>query len=391
MNFLRLNLLYIYYILLHLTLAGSSFVQIGDAISVNIDSSVSYKNSSNVIRTQSNELSDGIYRFSPGALITFGARDTSLDMSLKVIYDFLEYHKYSDLDTELLKVTLNGSYDPNPILNNIFSYSYNEGENAISEFSTGAQDVLVETVTERASFLTQYNYSPKLSLSLGANLVDLSYDTHADRLAAKETFNIPIKLIYRYSEKLNIVYGVSITDTKVGERLSLNYPKYDTDSSYYNIGLNGEILPKLTGSFDLGYRTLSFSYTNKDFNSFGATSNLTWQVTPKFKTSLRASRDFDAAGSGSTYRSTNGNIFSIYTINSDYKLSLNYGRTLKFFRADAFRGTQSRYETLDSVALKLHYIPSVNYSLSAGYRYLESDAQSDYILEEYSITARVKY
>ena len=34
MNFLRY---YIYYILLHLTLTGSSFVQIGDAISVHVD------------------------------------------------------------------------------------------------------------------------------------------------------------------------------------------------------------------------------------------------------------------------------------------------------------------------------------------------------------------
>ena len=58
MNFLRY---YIYYIFLHLTLAGSSLIQVGDAISVNLDSSVAYKYSSNILKSETNELSDAIY------------------------------------------------------------------------------------------------------------------------------------------------------------------------------------------------------------------------------------------------------------------------------------------------------------------------------------------
>ena len=391
MNFLRFHLFYIYYILLHLSLTGSSFLQIGDAISVRIDSSVKYTNTSNVLKSQSNEKSEAFFTLSPGAVVTFGTAGTALDLNLKANYDFLEYRKYSDLDTELLKVSLNGSFRPSSVLNTTFNYAYFEGQSAITEYSVRGADTLIETVTESASFSTRYNYSPKLSFSLGANLKDLSYDNYTERVSSKRSITIPFKLSYHYSEKLSIVYGISVTDTKIGENEDRKSPKYDTESIYYNVGLRGDILPKLTGSFDIGYRTLSFSTNNKDFNGLGVTSALSWTMTPKLKTSFKVSRDFDAAGSGGTYRSTMGNISSTYSINSDYKLSLNYGHTLKFFRSDIARGTDSRDETLDSIALRLHYVPSSNYSVTAGYRYVESDAVQDYDLNEYEISAQVRY
>ena len=53
---------------------------------------------------------------------------------------------------------------------------------------------------------------------------------------------------------------------------------YDTNSVYYNLGLKGTILPKLTGQFSVGYHTLKFSTNTNDFNAFGATSALTWTL-----------------------------------------------------------------------------------------------------------------
>ena len=87
MNFLRY---YIYYIFLHLTLAGSSLIQVGDAISVNMDSSLSYNHSSNILKSETNELSDDIYKFTPGAVVNFGKPGTALDLKLKAYYDILK-------------------------------------------------------------------------------------------------------------------------------------------------------------------------------------------------------------------------------------------------------------------------------------------------------------
>ena len=85
MNFLRY---YIYYIFLHLTLAGSSLIQVGDAISVNLDSSATYKDSSNILKSETNELSDAILQFTPGAVVNFGQSGTLLDLKIELIMIF---------------------------------------------------------------------------------------------------------------------------------------------------------------------------------------------------------------------------------------------------------------------------------------------------------------
>ena len=76
------------------------------------------------------------------------------------------------------------------------------------------------------------------------------------------------------------------------------------------LGLMGSILPKLTGQFNVGYRSLNYSDNMigmNDLNATGVTSNLTWTQTPKLRSILDFSRDFDAAGSGSTFKFTRVN------------------------------------------------------------------------------------
>ena len=407
MNFLRY---YIYYILLHLTLTGSSFVQIGDAISVHVDSSAFYKHISNVTKVVSDQISDDLYIITPGAVLKFGKSGTPIDFNLSAKYDIYEYQYYDNLDINLMKVYLNGSYNPSEILNSNFSYSNSEGQSAKSELSVPTNDslALVETTTESVSLLTSYKYSPKLSFSLGLKQSELVYDSAEDknRLSSKKSTHIPFNLIYQYSNKLNVLYGVTFSNNKIGARtkkvflddqngnkvpVNLTQQAYETDSVYYNVGLGGTILPKLTGNFDVGYRTLSFSDNIKDFNAFGATSSLIWKTFPKLKTYINFSREFDSAGNGGTFKSTAANINALYSISTDYKLSASFGRTRKFFREDAIRDIQDRHETLRNYSLNLQYYPSSNFNFSAGYTFTKSDAITNYEAKEFRLSANLKY
>ena len=396
MNFLRY---YIYYIFLHLTLAGSSLVQVGDAFSVNIDASATYKDSSNILKSETNELSDTIYIITPGAVVNFGKSGTPLDLKLRTYYDILKYQNYTDLETNLSKFLLNGSFNSSDLTSSSFSYYNLEGQLAKSELSIPGAPALIETSTESASFFTSYRYSPKLSLSLGVNQSELTYDTYSDQLASKKSTTIPFNLIYQYSNKLSIVYGITLTDTEIGERIAyfsgipFYMASYDTDSVYYNLGLKGTILPKLTGQFSVGYHTLSFSTNTNDFNAFGATSALTWTLTPKLRTTFNFSRDFDAAGNGSTYRHTKGTLSTIYSLNNEFKFSFNITRAGKYFKSNSAREGErfGRGEKQSNVSLNLHYIPSENYSFVVGYNSVRSDAIRDYDLDEFSLTAKLKY
>ena len=390
MNFLRY---YIYYIFLHLTLVGSSLIQVGDAISVNLDSSATYKHSSNILKTETNEQSDGIYIISPGAVVNFGKPGTVFDLKLKAKYDIISFQDHSSLDINLSKVYLNGSYSPSGLSDSSFSYSNVEGRTARSDISSSSGSDLIETFRESASFSTSYRYSPKLALSLGVNYLDLTYDTDADKLASKKSITIPFNLSHLYSNNLSVIYGVAVTDTEIGERTAYSQPAYNTDSIFYNLGLSGSILPKLSGQFNVGYRTLSFSTATDHLNALGATSALTWSMTPKLRSTLNFRKDFDVAGNGNTHRYTKLNLSTVYSINNDFRLSLNLGRTAKDFISNPliYGDSSSREERLRNFSLNLHYIPSKNYSFIAGYYTVRSDAIDDYDLREFRLTAKLKY
>ena len=395
MNFLRY---YIYYIFLHLTLAGSSFIQVGDAISVTLDSSVSHKRSSNILKSENGELSDIIYSYKPGAVVYFGKPGTVLDLKLSTYYDIKDYKEFEDLDISLLKVFLKGSFSPSDLINNSFSYSNTEGRTARSETDTPGSSALIETSNETASFLSQIQYSPKLSLSLGINYSDLTYDTDPHLFAAKRSVTLPFQLIYHYSDKLSTVYGIYVTDTDIGERVEFGQEAYKTKSTFYNVGLMGSILPKLTGQFNVGYRSLNYSDNMigmNGMNATGVTSNLTWTQTPKLRSILDFSRDFDAAGSGSTFKFTRVNLSTVYSINTDYKMTLRLGRTAKNFRGNPniSGGDNSREERLRSLSLNLHYLPSENFSFVAAYNISRSRSElaEDYDLNVFSLTANLKY
>jgi hypothetical protein len=345
---------YFFYIFLHLTLTGSSLVQIGDAISVILDASATYNHTSNILKSEVGEISDSFYVFSPGAVFNIGTPDTPLDLKVKAKYDIFQYNDYDIYDINRLKVYLDGSYIPSQLSSSVFSYSNTESQVAISELSTKANPALVEVSSENTSFFATYKYSPKLSFSLGANQKEITYDTYTDQLASKKSTSIPFKVIYHYTNKLSLLYGVTFTDTEVGPITEYSLPAYNTDSIYYYLGMKGDILPKISGHFDVGYRTLQYDTSLRDFNSFGVTSSLKWTMSPKFYTTINISRDFDAAGSGGTYRFTRGNFTSVYSINTEYKLSFNFGHTAKFFRKNPIMNTKSRGEKLTNASFNLH-------------------------------------
>ena len=159
---------------------------------------------------------------------------------------------------------------------------------------------------------------------MGFNYSDVSYNEDADKIAGRSSTTIPVSLGYRYSNKLSVNCGAAFTKTNIGERTYFSQEPYDTDSVYYNIGLSGSILPKLTGQFNVGYRTLTYSTATNDLNALGASSELVWEITAKLRSSINFSQDFDISGNGATHKFTSYNLSNIYSINNDFKLVLSY-------------------------------------------------------------------
>lgn len=377
-------------------LIGSQFAQIGDNVSLTLDTSASYSNKSNIYKSTT-EISDDILVFSPGILFNFGAPESRMDMSLKLSYDILRYSSLDQLDTDLFSSFFNSQFRGSST-NVILNYSYIERQSAQSSLLgrevSPLDETLIETESNNANLLISYNYSPKLSLSTGYQLDKLDYTTYSLEFASKENVTIPLNLTYKYSQKLGIVYGVEFTEREVGDRFNpdtraLTRSGYTSDDVFYKIGLNGQLLPKLSGTFNVGYRTVKFSDDRADGNkdTWAMDSRLFWKVTPKLSTNFLLRRKFDSAGSGDSYNTTSISVGNNYKLNTEFSLSLKGDFAFKEYVENKNRTDES-----NTYSLRLNYLPISNLVLSGTYSFLDNRSHTfKYKSRDFSLSANFKY
>ena len=398
MKFLRYSF---FYTLLHLSLTGSSFMQIGDNVTIKLDSNFTYRYTDNILRDDdAQKISDSVSTFTPGLELLLGQTDAGIDIGVSLAYAFNRYYKSDALDTRLLKFSMDGALVNDTNFNTNFIFSMSDDQVATPTVSSENQIVatLIELSNKDFSFESEYTFSPKLSLAFGIESSKLRFEPpHAIYFASKDSMSIPLKLIYEYSKKFDIVYGLEFLTRDIGPRtafLGLNNLAYENASGYssnayfYNIGFRGDILPKLSGGFTIGYRTIEFNTQNlTDRDAIGLESNLVWRVTPKVNSNIFIIKTFDASGDGNTYDGLSLNTSTSFAFTPQYYAGLNLGFSKKDYR--------SRTDKLFSSALTLSYVPSQNYSVTAGLYNTDSSSNGNFTREfnanDFRISVDLKY
>lgn len=373
-------------------LLATQFAQFGDAVSVTLDSSVTYASTTNIYKTSA-RTDANYFVWSPGVKLDFSQGESNFDLSLKLAYDLNRYQSLSNLDSDLLKASLFGSYR-GAVTQVLLNYGTTEGQSAQADLTgqtSSSFEDLIETKTDNFSLIAKYRYSPKLSFSSGVNASDLSYSTYASQFSSKESFTIPLDVIYHYSEKLDVIYGMEYTNREIGLTNS-GKGDYSTDDMYYKVGLRGEIRPKLDGNISIGLRHIDFSndnvvnYSKAYKETLGLQSNLTWRLTPKFSSILNLSRNYDTAGSGDSYNQTKVSLINRYLINSEFSINTEASLSSKKFLSGS-----KRSDELDRYGVNLDYFPHQNVIISMGYAYTHSRAASRYAGEDFSLRASILY
>ena len=379
---------------------GSQFAQLSDSIAFSLDSSATYINKSNIYKSPT-LISDDVFVVSPGFKVDFGAPYAGFDVSLKLSYDFVRYASLGDLDSEHLNSNLFARYQGSATNVN-FSYNYIEGQSAqsslIGQVISSEDEALIETESNYVNLAATYQYSPKLSFSTGVLLNKLDYATYEREYAPKENLTIPLNLNYQYSEKLSIIYGVEFTEREVGERyrrdgISGPYERisdaYDSDDVFYKIGLNGQLLPKLSGIMSLGYRTVEFSDNREesDKDTWAIDSKLRWAVTPKFNTRFGMRRLMDSAGSGDSYTTSRLFIGNTYDISPEFSMALNGDFSFKDYVEE-----KDRTDEINTYTWKLDYLPANEWVFSASYSFVDNRSHLvQYKAREFILSANFKY
>ncbi|MGB0335270.1 MAG: outer membrane beta-barrel protein [Opitutales bacterium] len=386
---------------------ASPLVTIGDNTDVYFNGSSSLRWSSNIFLNGTNEEEDLSWTVSPGFEVNVGRGLSSAELSVITRYDIVRYDDLDDLDTELFHIKAIGSYESSR-LELGGSVSFDEAK--ANRANANLVGDLIETDTSKAAFDAEYKVSPKLSIGSGVLYDEREYQApFNDRFADREKLSLPVDIFYELTPKVDLILGYRHTRTEIegtveekGTASEKTVSGYDMEDEFFSIGARGDLLPKVSGLFKIGYREGSQDDSivtpagggtlpkrkRKDKNGLGIDADFSWELTPKIMTKLGLSRDFGVSGTARTSEDTTVSLSASYVINSDYALSGQFSYTNTEF-------TNTELEDDQYIAgVRLFYTPSEYWNVSAGYNYDENDstrAGRSYDQHVFELTANLRY
>ena len=344
--------------------SASPLVSIGENVDVFFNGSSSLRWTSNVFRDQDEEVDDLFWTLSPGFEINVGRGLSNLDLSIITRYDILRYIDRSESDTELFSLTAQGSYRGSR-LDLSGSVSFSERDSNTGDISRNQE--FIESYNTGFNLDGEYRLSPKFSFGSGFSYSQLEYQNFTDRFADTESYTVPFDVFYELTPKVDLSVGYSYTRRDVDATLS--NPAYSSESAFYNVGLRGNLLPKLSGFFRVGYSTREDERGGADESgTVGLNLGVTWNASAKTTVGVTANRGFGVGGEGDSTVNTSVGVNASYSLTTHVSATTSLGYTLR--ESSNTDRTDHQY----NLGAALVYAMNEHWRFSAGYTYNENDA-----------------
>ena len=400
LNFFLLSAVFITSIGLPIAVQAAPLVSIGDSVDVFFNGSSSLEWQSNVFSDESGAVDDFKLTLSPGFEVNVGRGLSNVDLSIITRYDIVRFDEVTDLDNELFHIKAVGSYAGSRLsVNGLVSYDESQSNGA--DGNDNQKGKLSASETTAANLNGEYTLSPKFSFGAGVNYNHREYAEGSS--ADRDTYTIPLDIFYELTPKVDLSIGYTYTSTEVSSTVSgaSEVSGYDKEQHFVNVGARGDLLPKLNGSFKIGFNTMdSDDPSTRDGNgpegrsdrdsdsSLGLDASFTYLATAKVSTNLNLNRNFDVAGQGESTEATRVDLSANYSINTQYTATANLGYTLREY-VDTGR-EDDNYRT----GVSLSYVPNQYWRFSTGYNYTENDSNDDgqsYEAHVINVSASLRY
>lgn len=318
--------------------------------SLTLDASV--RHDDNVYLSSKDKVASTVSSVTPGIGLRFGD-DTVAHGDLGYRVAFTRYSHDVSPNLRLGSGTGNFGYDDGNIKlaagANYQQVSQNNGD----VVTLGQQAVFRRDVLSANTSL-EAHVTPRTSASAGVNYGRTEYKSPG--LIGSTTTEVPLNVFFNLTRKFDLSLGYSFT--KVNPQLD----GPDGKNSYSNIGVRGELTPKLSGSFSAGYRTQQVA-DNPKSHLVGFEGGFGYEATTNTGLSLSLSRDYSTGALGETLRN------SSYGLNLSTKparqwqfgagishQTVDYGKTV--FSKTATKTNADREDSLWSGNLSASYLIS---------------------------------
>ena len=340
---------------------------LGDNADVFFNLQTGVKADSNVTAAAANERDDVIFTVRPGLELDLVRGESQADGSLIVQSTNLRYSDNEIYDAENLGVFANGSYED-------VVYSFGGALSFVEDQTTTQRidlDGLLESETFDVSGYFRYDFTQKVGVRIGAQFTNLDYvGVFDDQLPDRETVTLPLKFFYAYSPKLDITAGFRYRNADI-DNLGTVIGN-DPEDIQFTVGVEGELLPKLVGSVDVGYQERSFQTGSlDDTDTLTLAAALEYAFSPKLGLVFSANRDFESVSDGNPIESTSANFQLNYSYNEFWSISGNLGLLY-----DDFKASNREDETI-TLGVSGQYTPNGYLALGAIIYYANMDSNED--------------
>lgn len=338
-----------------------------DFLTVFIDSSSSLVWQSNILYDDKTEEEELMWIINPGIEAVLGGGESSFDASFQVNYEIQRFEELFELSGEYLHLDAKASYDGARLDVNA-AYSLDEQQTTAGQQGTEVNNVeFIEIDLTRAHLMGEYTLSPRFSFESGVRHSNREFKNQEDRLADTEAYSIPLNLYYELTPKVDLSVGYEYSFEKVSQS---GVDDYNRNLTFLNIGARGKLMPKLEGSFRVGFNTVNPEGTERESRqTMGLRANLAYFLTPKLTSRLLLRRGFDVGSEGQSLETTSARL------DFDYKISTNYiANVFMDLSYQDFRDGNEGKDFINRSGFRISYLPNQYWRLGTGYAYSENDS-----------------
>ena len=345
---------------------ASPLISLGtnNGASIYFDGFASTAYSSNITLASQDELDDFIFTVSPGLELILGEGQTIYTASLEARNNITRYLDNDEFDAENWNINGNLSYQSERLRASAgaFFRERQENDSLIREERT-----LVKIEEFGGNVNGRYTLSPRTAIASGFSYRNVEFDRGTNR--DREIYTVPVTAFYEVTQRIDATAGFRYRETEVTG-------SEDSTDLFYNVGLTGEVTPRLSTELSVGLQERSFSGDRSSRSTLGLESRSSFAATDKSIFRLRLNRDFETAGQGDSVLSTGGELVYVFL----YDPFLNFQASAAYRELDY--QNRARKDDNYRVGGSANYSFAEYYTVTGSYRYRVND--SNFGLAEYT-------
>jgi len=300
----------------------------------------------------------------------------AVDFTAKV--DVVHYGEFTDEDTVNPNFALLLSKDTGRTTGTFSVSAYRETR------SDSSVNLRTSSLNYPVSLNLRYPINDKFYGTSATEYLRRTYEDDAS-LVDYSDISEAVDFYYTYSSKLDLLAGYRLRFSEAA--------LYGRATDHWlSVGATGGILPKLTGTFRVGYQLRNMeSGTPDHYDHFNFMAGLTWPVMRKLSVSLNALRDFGTIATGESVDTSSLSLVGTYTYNSKLQFNTGIATGLNDFLGET---QNDRRDTFFSWDTGFQYEMNEHFQFSGTYVYFRNWSSltiGDYDNHRVSVSISCRY